>query len=158
LLTKINNILFYEFTQFVYNSQEKEIILNSAVELAGLRLNCEIGTYSPSEIVPSAHILDLTLSINPDLVLIDTDGMNNVFDYDPLIAEIERLACDVHYETQERLLTRIVYACADRPQIIAVHIYLRKTPVTLLGGTLGIRLKVDTKELEKIRKKSFEDS
>ena len=127
-------------------------MLNSTVELSGLKLKCDIGTYSPSDVVPSVHILDLTLSINPDLVLIDTDEMINVFDYDPLIAEIEQLACDGHYETQERLLTRIVSACAVQTQITAIDIYLRKTPVNHLGGTLGIRLKVDTKELAKMRK------
>jgi hypothetical protein len=30
--------------------------------------------------------------------------MANVFDYDPLIKEIDRIAEDGHYETQERLM------------------------------------------------------
>ena len=144
--------------KIVYHFIKKIIILNSTVELAGLKLICDIGTYSHGEVTPSAHILDLTLSIDPDLVLIDTDGMSNVFDYDPLISEIVRLARDGHYETQERLLTRIVYACANQPQITCVHAYLRKTPVNHLGGTLGIRLKMDIKELTKIRKKSFDNN
>jgi dihydroneopterin aldolase len=125
--------------------------LNSTVELTELELDCELGTYSLNNIVPSAHLLDLKLSINTELVLIKTDGMINVFDYDPLIAEISRLARDGHYETQERLLTRIVTACADLPQVSAIEIYLRKTPVTRKGGTLGIRLKVDAERLAHLR-------
>ena len=125
--------------------------MNSTVELTELELDCELGTYSLNDIVPSAHLLDLKLSINAELVLIKTDGMINVFDYDPLIAEIARLARDGHYETQERLLTRIVTACADQPQITAIEVYLRKTPVTSKGGTLGIRLKIDAERLAHLR-------
>ena len=125
--------------------------MNSTVELTELELDCELGTYSLDDIIPSAHLLDLKLSINTELVLIKTDGMINVFDYDPLIAEIVRLARDGHYETQERLLTRIVSACADHPQVSAIEVYLRKTPVTRKGGTLGIRLKVDADCLAHLR-------
>ena len=125
--------------------------MNSTVELTELELDCELGTYSLNNIVPSAHLLDLKLSINAELVLIKTDGMINVFDYDPLIAEIARLARDGHYETQEKLLTRIVTACADQPQITAIEVYLRKTPVTSKGGTLGIRLKIDAERLAHLR-------
>jgi len=126
--------------------------LNSTVELSELELDCNIGTYSLNDIVPSAHMLDLKLSINPELVLIEMDVMINVFDYDPLIAEIVKLARDGHYETQERLLTRIVTACADQPQVTAVEVFLRKTPVTSKGGTLGIRLKVGAEHLAHLRK------
>ncbi|MBH89935.1 MAG: hypothetical protein CMF71_06905 [Magnetovibrio sp.] len=124
----------------------------STVELVELELICDLGTYHSNDVLPSAHLLDLTLSISPELVLNNNDEMSHVFDYDPLITEIEQLAGDGHYETQERLLTRIVHACANRPQVIAIEIYLRKKPVTFLGGTLGIRLKLDTKDLFKIRK------
>ena len=125
--------------------------MNSTVELTELELDCEIGTYFLNDIVPSAHLLDLKLSINLELILIETDLMINVFDYDPLIAKISRLACDGHYETQERLLTRIVTACADQAQVTSIEVYLRKTPVTNDGGTLGIRLKIDTEQLARIR-------
>lgn len=126
--------------------------MRSTVELTELELDCEIGTYSLNDIVPSAHKLDLKLSINPGLVLIESDGLIHVFDYDPLITEIARLARDGHYETQERLLTRIVTACADQPQITAVEVYLRKSPVTSESGTLGIRLKIDAEHLAYLRK------
>ena len=127
--------------------------MNSTVELTELELDCEIGTYSLNDTVPSAHMLDLKLSINPKLVLIETDGMIHVFDYDPLIAEVARLARDGHYETQERLLTRIVTACANQPQVTALEVFLRKTPVTSKGGTLGIRLEVDAEHLAQLRER-----
>ena len=126
--------------------------MDSTVELTELELDCEIGTYSLNDIVPSAHILDLILSINPEWVLIEKDGMTEVFDYDPLIVEITRLARDGHYETQERLLTRVVTACARQPQVTTVEAYLRKTPVTNKGGTLGIRLKLNAEQLAHIRR------
>jgi dihydroneopterin aldolase len=91
-------------------------------------------------------------------VLISSDEMNNVFDYDPLITEVKSLACDGHYQTQERLISRIVDACAGRPQVTAIEIYLRKTPVTNSGGTLGIRIKVDAEHLAEIREKLFDNS
>ena len=125
--------------------------MDSTVELTELELNSDIGTYLPEDVIPSAHLLDLTLSIDPELVLIETDGMENVFDYDPLINEIERLARDGHYETQERLLTRIVTACAAQPQVTEVQIYLRKTPVIGKNGTLGIRLLIDAEHLAQMR-------
>ena len=132
--------------------------MSSTVELTDLELFCDIGTYTLNEVVPTAHILDLTLSIDTELVLISTDGMNNVFDYDPLITEVKSLACDGHYQTQERLISRIVDACAGRPQVTAIEIYLRKTPVTNSGGTLGIRIKVDPEQLAEIREKLFDNS
>ena len=125
--------------------------MHSTVELTELKLNINIGTYGPNDIVPSAHLLDLTLSIDPALVLIETDGMAYIFDYDPLITEIDKLACNGYYETQERLITRIVAACVAQPQIIAVEIYLRKTPVMRGNGALGIRLVVDAEHIAKMR-------
>ena len=125
--------------------------MDSTVELTELKLNSDIGTYAPDDVVPSAHLLDLKLSINPELVLIKTDEMVNVFDYDPLITEIDRLAGDGHYETQEGLLTRIVTACSAQHQVTAVEIYLRKTPVVGKNGTLGIRLVIDAEHLAKMR-------
>ena len=85
-------------------------------------------------------------------MLIEKDGMAHIFDYDPLIAEIDRLACDRHYETQERLITRIVAACATQPQINAVEVCLRKTPVIGDSGALGVRLVIDAEQLAQPRK------
>lgn len=124
----------------------------ATVELTGLDLPARIGTYGPGDVIPDAHVLDLTLAIDPALVLIARDGMEHVFDYDPLVAEIVRLAADGPYDTQERLMTRIVRACAACPQVRAVEIALSKRPVLRPGGgTLGVRLSVPESELDRMR-------
>lgn len=124
---------------------------SSCIELQDLRLSTRIGTYGPGDTVPEYHALDLTLWIDPDWVLIPEDGMAHVFDYDPLVAEIERLAADGHYETQERLMTRIVQACAACPVINALSMALRKFPVRAGSGSLGVRLNVDGARLQHMR-------
>lgn len=123
----------------------------STIELRDLKLQTQIGTYGPNDVVPNAHLLDLTLRIPTDLVLIQTDGMHHVVDYDPLVAEIDRLAQDGHYETQERLMTRIAAACANYPQIISVEIMLKKMPVLGNSGTLGVRTSLDENALSALR-------
>jgi dihydroneopterin aldolase len=125
--------------------------MSACVELRDLRLNTDIGTYGPHDVVPDAHTLDLTLWLSPALVLIAQDGMSHVFDYDPLVAEIDRLAGDGHYETQERLITRIVHACAAHTEIEALDIGLRKSPVHQGSGSLGVRLSVDAHTLHTLR-------
>ena len=95
--------------------------------------------------------MDLTLAIDPQLVLIADDVMSYVFDYDPLVLQIDQLAADGHYETQERLMTRIVEACARYPQIQSLTISLRKTRVRQGSGTLGIRLEINAQTLNQMR-------
>ena len=85
------------------------------------------------------------------MVLIDRDGMDYVFDYDPLIVEIENLAADGHYETQERLMTRIASACAAYPAIQWIEICLKKLPVRTGSGSLGVRLTLDEIATEALR-------
>jgi dihydroneopterin aldolase len=114
----------------------------ATIELRDLQLATAIGIYGPGDVVPDAHVLDLTLTIAPDLVLVARDEMALVFDYDPLIAEIDRIARAQRYETQEYLMTRIVAACAAYPQISAVDICLRKRPVMGGTGSLGVRLRL----------------
>ena len=121
------------------------------VELLNLELETDIGTFGPDDIRPDAHLLDLILKIDPALVLIAEDGMNHVFDYDPLVVDIEKLAADGHYETQERLMTRIAQACANCPEIQTIDIKLRKTPVRRGSGSLGIRLSLDENALTALR-------
>lgn len=121
------------------------------VELRDLVLSTQIGTYAPGAVIPGRHLLDLTLAIDPQLVLIADDVMSNVFDYDPLVLQIDQLAADGHYETQERLMTRIVEACARYPQIQSLTISLRKTPVRQGSGILGIRLEIDAQTLNQMR-------
>ena len=123
----------------------------ACIELKDLRLNTQIGTYAPGATIPDQHLLNLTLWINPKLILISEDLMGRVFDYDPLILEIDHLAADGHYETQERLATRIVEACARYSEIESLEISLRKTPVRESSGVLGIKLYVDQNSLASMR-------
>ncbi|MEL6510286.1 MAG: dihydroneopterin aldolase [Pseudomonadota bacterium] len=125
--------------------------MQTMVELRDLQIATDIGTYGPDDVVPDAHVLDLTLKIDPALVFIEADGMDHVFDYDPLVIEIDRLARDGHYHTQERLMTRIVEACAGYSEIEAVGIVLRKSPVLDGSGSLGVRLTVGSDDLQSIR-------
>ncbi len=125
--------------------------LSSTIELTDLEIACNIGTYAKDDVVPRAHILDLILTIDSSLVLIEQDGMVFVFDYDPLVSEIDRLARNGHYHTQEHLMTRIVDACARHAEIIDVEVALRKTPVLNGSGDLGVRLKVDAQSLDERR-------
>ena len=123
----------------------------SYVELKDLHIAVQIGTYNPNDVVPDAHLLDLTLTIAPHLVIVPRDKMALVFDYDPLIRHIDTLARATHYETQERLVTCIVEACAEFPQIEALDICLRKRPVLSGTGTLGVRLIVDAEGMAALR-------
>ena len=124
---------------------------NASIELKDLRLRTHIGTYQPGDTVPDAHLLDLTLWIDASLVLIKEDGMAYVFDYDPLVLEIDRLAGDCHYETQERLISRIAQACAAYSEIVSMEIGLRKSPVHNGSGSLGVKLHLDATALNKLR-------
>jgi dihydroneopterin aldolase len=133
-------------------TKELELTCRSTVELKSLKLDTQIGTYGPSDVVPDEHLLDLTLWINTDLVLIAKDGMDYVFDYDPLLVDIERLARDGHYQTQERVITRIASACAAYPQIDSAEIALRKSSVRAGSSTLGVRLFVDHETLAGLRR------
>lgn len=123
----------------------------ACIELKDLRLNTQIGTYAPGATIPDQHLLNLTLWIAPGLILISEDLMGRVFDYDPLILEIDHLAGDGHYETQERLATRIVEACARYSEIESLEISLRKTPVRENSGVLGIKLYIDETSLTSMR-------
>lgn len=121
------------------------------IELRDLEIAVAIGTYGPDDVVPDAHILDLTLGIAPDLVQIGTDNMALVFDYDPLIAQIDRIARSRHFETQEYLMTQIVEACAGYRQITELDICLKKQPVLGNSGALGVRLTLDSTQLAALR-------
>lgn len=127
---------------------------NACIELKDLKLQTQIGTYGPGAIVPKQHLLDLTLWIDPKLVLIAEDAMENVFDYDPLVIEIDQLAGDGHYETQERLMTRIAQTCSKYAEIESLEIGLRKLPVSAGSGSLGVRLSLDNAALRNMGDKS----
>ncbi len=124
---------------------------HARVELRDLHLAVSIGTYGPDDVVPDAHILDLTLIVSPNLVQIAADDMASVFDYDPLIAQIEALARSQRFETQEYLMTLITRACATYRQIEALEISLKKQPVLADSGTLGVWLSLGSEDLELMR-------
>ena len=126
----------------------------ASIELRDLKLQTQIGTYGPGAIIPTQHLLDLTLWIDARLVLISEDIMGKIFDYDPIVIEINKLATDCPYETQERLITRIVEACAQYSEIKAMDIGLRKLPVSAESGSLGVRLSVNALTLSKLRSQS----
>jgi dihydroneopterin aldolase len=120
------------------------------IELHDIKIDTRIGTYAPGAAAPNEHLLCLALCIDSTLVLIDEDSMQKVFDYDPLLLEIQRLAADKHYETQERLITRIVKACAAYAEILSLEISLRKQPALNGSGALGVRLCLDRTELNRV--------
>ena len=125
--------------------------MRANIELLNLVLNIQIGSYTKSDVVPDKHILDILLSINPELVLINDDKMDRVFDYDPLIRAIQRMAAEMHYETQERFITRIVDICAKEEEIMDVEIFLRKSPVCGSSGELGVRVKINELDLKALK-------
>jgi hypothetical protein len=47
--------------------------MKSVIELKGLEMGVSLGTYGPQGVVPSAHTLDLRLTIDPIFVFIDDD-------------------------------------------------------------------------------------
>jgi len=123
----------------------------ACIALKDFQLQTQIGTYGPKDTMPKQHLLDLILWIDSQLVLIAKDAMEFVFDYDPLVLEIEKLTNDGHYETQERLMTRIVEACAKYSEIQSIEISLRKLPIRNESSSLGVRLIVDQATLTDIR-------
>ena len=121
------------------------------VKLTNLDINIEIGTHTDNDVIPDRHTIDLTLEINPSLVLIDKDQMDRVFDYDPLISKILNLAEGRSYETQECFLTLVVGECAKFSEIESVQILFRKSPVFGSSGELGVRLEINGSDLKKLR-------
>ena len=125
--------------------------VKAQIELIDLDLNIAIGTYNDGDVVPDKHTLDLNLSIDPALVLIDEDQMERVFDYDPLIRDIRLMAEEMHYETQERFITRIVDECVKYNEIKSVEVFLRKSPVFESSGELGVRVEIGEPDMAHLR-------
>ena len=76
--------------------------------------------------------------------------MSKVFDYAPLISEIDQLTKNTHYETQEWLISRKVFTCASFEAIKAIELFIRKQPVMNKSGELGMKLVVEA-NLDQIR-------
>ena len=121
------------------------------IELRDLHIPACIGTYGPDDVIPDSHVLDLDLTISPDLVQVASDDMSNVFDYDPLIAQIAVIARSQKFETQEYLMTLIVRACAAYSQIDSIQMSLKKFPVLAGTGSLGVRLTIEAEDLAEMR-------
>ena len=77
-----------------------------------------------------------------------------VFDYDPLVAEIEQIARGQKFETQEYLITLTSFACASYDEIIAMEVCLRKQPVLTGTGSLGVRLALGLEDMAELRNKN----
>lgn len=127
----------------------------STIELSNVPVKAQIGIYSAGDSDPYEHQFDLTLAIDPSLVLIEQDGMQFVFDYDPLLEQIHAVSQNKQYETQELLASQIVRCCAKFEQIQGVEICLKKfrpngTGMTV-SGTIGVRLSVSGKDLAALR-------
>jgi dihydroneopterin aldolase len=128
-----------------------DMTLTSTIELRDMILPTDIGTYGPDNPMPDHHLLDLILSIAPTKILIPSDGMVHVFDYDPLIVDIRTLAKTGHRETQEWLISQIAHLCATFDNIQGADIFLRKFPIHQESGTLGVRLTLQQDDLVKLR-------
>lgn len=127
--------------------------MQARIVLEGLDLPLDLGTYAEGDTRPDAHLLDMALMIDPDLVVVPGDAMDHVFDYDPLIETITALASERHYETQESLMTRIARACAREGAVKAASIRLYKRPVLrdesgAGSGSLGVEVSLDRAELD----------
>ncbi len=128
--------------------------MKSTIELFDFELDVNIGTYKDKEVAPDKHTLDLTLFIDSSLVIIEKDKMDEVFDYDPLIKGINALVREKHYETQEKLITLIVKECSKYDAIKGLDLFLRKSPVSHSTGKLGVRIILDEKDLNKLRRRA----
>lgn len=151
LTNEFDHFQFPDSVASKFHNGEVTLPALSHVELKDLQIPARIGTYGPQDVVPEAHLLDLTLTISSDLVLIPQDEITLVFDYDPLIRNIDALTRADHFETQERLITRIAESCVAYPEIAALDIYLRKQPVLSGTGTLGVRLVLDAQAMAALR-------
>lgn len=129
--------------------------LRSTIELSDVPVKAQIGIFASGDPDPYEHRLDLTLVVDPGLVLIQEDGMEHVFDYDPLLEQIHEVSQDRHYETQEILASHIVRCCARFKQIEGVEVCLKKSRPNGAGGTIcgtiGVRLTVTDADLVALR-------
>ncbi len=93
--------------------------------------------------------------VGASLVFIDHDGMQRVFDYDPLLDEIHQLCNQRQYETQELFASQVVRCCAVHQSIKSLEVCLKKfRPDTSGGtvcGTIGVKLDVNQDALIAIR-------
>ncbi len=70
--------------------------MKSTIELKQLAISTSLWTYHSGDVVPDRHPLSLTLTCDPTLVMINSDGMSNIFDYHALILEIDQIIKKKH--------------------------------------------------------------
>lgn len=134
---------------------ESTVTVNSSIELLGVPIKAQIGHFAVGESDPYEHRMDLVLVIDPSLVLIREDGMQHVFDYDPLLEQIAVISQDRQYETQEMLASEVARCCAKFKQIEGIEVCLKKARPSVDGdtvsGTIGVRLAVSGADLVGLR-------
>ena len=123
----------------------------ATIELTDVQLSACIGEHSADEILPEIHILDLVLTVNPDLACTAIDKMSDVFDYDPVLDQIYRLTKGKRYETQEYLISLIARSCAHFREVIKVDVSIKKMSKGAVKGKLGVRLVLDEGGLKRLR-------
>lgn len=112
-----------------------------------------IGEYLSDGAYRHRHFLDLECEVEQQLVTIENDSMDVVFDYDPLIRSIKNISDGKRYNTQEKLVTLLLEACAEYPEISAVRLFLSKSPTLNGSGALGIEAVLDQCDLNCFRGK-----
>ena len=125
--------------------------MRSSIELQNLKLNTKIGEYGEEDSAQFEHYLDLKFSIDTGYVLIHSDNMRDVYDYDQLVEKIEELANSGRFITQEYLIKCIVDLCLKESKIMDLEIFLYKKSVTNLSGSYGVRLLVSANEMSYLR-------
>lgn len=121
------------------------------IDLRDMELGLHLGTYSGDAVPARRHLLDLSLAVAADRVLVAVDDMALVYDYDPLVAQIMRLDDGRRYQTQEYVLTQIVALVVADGWIIACDMFLRKLPGPAGSGSAGLRLHLTADGLAKLR-------
>jgi dihydroneopterin aldolase len=123
---------------------------STTVEIHNIRLDFQLGVSNTIDNAPYTHLLDLVINVSPQYVLINTDVMDQVFDYDPLLDAIRALTTGKRFETQEFIVTYIISICAAFDQIQALEIFLRKKAELLETTSLGVRVKIGRTELDRL--------
>ena len=127
--------------------------MKTLIKLRNLELNVSIGEFVSNGAYRHRHFLDLECEVEQRLVTIENDSMDLVFDYDPLIRSIKNISDGKRYNTQEKLVTLLLKACAEYPEISAVRLFLSKSPTLNGSGALGIEAILDQSDLNYLRGK-----
>ena len=127
--------------------------MKTRIKLNNLALNVSIGEHHCDSVYRHRHFLDLECEVEQKLVTIQTDSMDFVFDYDPLIRSIKNISDGKTYNTQEKLVTLLLKACAKYPEISSVRLFLSKSPTLNGSGALGVEAVLDESDLHIFRGK-----